>query len=94
MHFCKVIGECSGVLSALYTYSAAKITFSKIEYRQKHAGFRRRIALKKLNKPLKSSKIVFKIDILYINNILNFELDKSNQSTDLNRFKKSQLGVF
>ena len=49
---------------------------------------------KKLNIPLQSSKFAFKIDILYVNTILNFELDKSNQSTDLNRFKKSQLGFF
>ena len=51
-------------------------------------------SFKKLNMQLKSSKFAFKIDILYVNNILNFELDKSNQRTDLNWFKKSQLGVF
>ena len=48
---------------------------------------------KKLDIPLKNSKFAFKIDILYVNDILNFKLDKSNQSTDLNWFKKSHLCV-
>ena len=41
----------------------------------------------KLNRSLHCSKFAFKIDILYVNNLLNLELDKFNQSTVLNWFK-------
>ena len=52
------------------------------------------IRLRKLNVPLKSWNITFKIDVWYINNIINFELDNYNQKWDFNWFKKFHLFVF